>query len=121
VVPALVAALLALSLLLAAGALLCAALDRLPPRPLLLGLILLQLLVLAQAVLALIRLGGWEGPTGELIGYLAVAFLLVPGGMVLTVEERTRWGTAVLGAACLVLAVVVWRLQVVWDAGVTGG
>ena len=37
--------------------------------------------------------------------------------MVLAVEERTRWGTAVLGAACLVLAVVVLRLDAVWDAG----
>lgn len=108
--------LMALSVLLAVVAFAFAALDRLPPKLHLQGLLLLQLLVLAQAVLALTRLGGWDGPAGELIGYLAVAFLLVPGGMVLTVEERTRWGTAILGAACLVLAVVVLRLQVVWDA-----
>ena len=116
-IPALVTALLALSLLLAAVSFVLAGLDRLPPRVHLQGLILLQLLVMAQAVLALGRLGGWDGPTGELLGYLAVAFLLVPGGMALTVEERTRWGTAVLGAACLVLAVVVLRLQFLWDAG----
>ena len=116
----LVTALVALSLVLAAVAFLFAALDRLPPRWHLLGLLALQLLVLAQAVAALLRLGDWEGPVGELLGYLAVAFLLVPGGMVLTVEERTRWGTAVLGAACLVLAVVVLRLDAVWDAGTLG-
>ena len=115
--PGLVTALVVLALLLAVVAFVFAALDRLPPRWHLLGLLALQLLVLAQAVVALTRLGGWDGPTGELLGYLAVAFLLVPGGMVLTVEERTRWGPAVLGAACLVLAVVVLRLQVIWDAG----
>ena len=116
-IPGLVTALLALSVLLALASFALAGLDRLPPRVHLQGLILLQLLVMAQAVIALGRLGGWDGPTGELLGYLAVAFLLVPGGMVLTLEERTRWGTAVLGAACLVLAVVVLRLQFLWDAG----
>jgi hypothetical protein len=120
-VEAFVAVLLALSLLLAVVAFGYAVLDRLPPKAHLQGLLLLQLLVLVQAVLALVRLGDWDGPRGELLGYLAVAFLLLPGGMVLTVEERSRWGTAVLGAACLVLAVVLQRLQVVWDAGVVGG
>ena len=116
-VDGLVLALLGLSLVLALAAFIFALLDRLPHRLYLIGLLGLQLLVLVQAVLVLTRLGGWQGPQGELLGYLAVAFMLVPGGMVLTVEERTRWGTAVLGAACLVLAVVVLRLQVVWDAG----
>jgi len=120
VVPGLVVALLVLALLLAVVAFVFAALDRLPPTVHLQGLLLLQLLVVVQAVVALARLGGWDGPVGELVGYLAVAFLLVPGGMVLALEERTRWGTAVLGAACLVLAVVVFRLQVVWDAGAPG-
>ena len=117
----LVSALVVLAVLLAVVVFAFAALDRLPPKAHLQGLLLLQLLVLVQAVLALTRLGGWDGPTGELLGYLAVAFLLVPGGIVLTVEERTRWGTAVLGATCLVLAVVVLRLQVIWDAGVLDG
>lgn len=118
--PVLVTALVAVSLLLAVGAFVLAALDRLPPKAHLQGLFLLQGLVLVQAVVALSRFGDWDGPKGELVGYLAVAFLLVPGGMVLALEERSRWGTAVLGAACLVVAVVVWRLQVVWDAGVPG-
>jgi hypothetical protein len=115
--PALVTALLAVSLVLALVAFAFAALDRLPPRAHLQGLFLLQGLVIVQAVVALLRVGGWKGSLAELLGYLLMAFLLVPGGLVLVVEERSRWGTAVLGAACLVLAVVVVRLQVVWDAG----
>lgn len=119
--PALVTALLAVALLLAVTAFAFAALDRLPPKAHLQGLFLLQALVIAQAVVALLRLGDWDGATGELLGYLFVAFLLVPGGMVLAVEERSRYGTAVLGAACLVLAVVVLRLQSIWDAGTVVG
>ena len=120
-VDALVVALIGLALVLAVAAFVLAALDRLPPRAYLQGLILLQVVVMVQAVAAIGRLGSWDGAQGELIGYLAVAFLLVPGGMVLTLEERSRWGTAVLGAACLVLAVVVTRLVVVWDAGTLDG
>lgn len=121
-VEGLVTALMALALLLAVVAFVFAALDRLPPKAHLQGLLLLQVLVLVQSVLVLVRLGSsFNGATGELLGYLAVAVLLVPGGMVLAVEERTRWGTAVLGAACLVLVVVLVRLQVVWDAGLGPG
>ncbi len=116
--PGLVTAVVVLSLVLAVVAFGFALRDRLPPKVHLQGILLLQLLVLAQAVLVLTRLGGWDGPTGELLGYLAVAFLLLPGGMVLTVEERTRWGTAILGGACLVLVVVMVRLQAVWAVGV---
>ena len=67
-VDGLVQALLVLALLLALSAFALAALDRLPPRAHLLGLLVLQVLVLVQAVTALARLGGWEGPTGELLG-----------------------------------------------------
>ncbi len=110
-------ALLVLSLALAAWAGAAAAVDRLPPRTHLQLLFVLQALVVVQAGVALVRAGEWGGSKPELFGYLAVSAVLVPGGLVLAVEERTRWGTLVLGAACLTLAVVVLRLQTVWDAG----
>ena len=108
---------IAAALVLALVAVVCAALDRLPPRVHLLSLVLLQVVLVVQAVLALTRLGGWDGRIGELLGYLAVSVIVLPGGMVLVVEERSRWGTLVLGAACLTAAVVTQRLGVVWDAG----
>jgi hypothetical protein len=110
-------ALLALSLALALWAAVLAALDRLPPKLHLQLLFVLQALVLVQAVVVLVTAGEWGGSKAELFGYLAVSAVLVPGGLVLAVEERTRWGTLVLGAACLTLAVVVVRLQAVWAAG----
>ena len=116
-VDGLAAALIGLSLALALWAGVLAALDRLPPRAHLQLLFVLQALVLLQAVIALVESGDWDGSKGELFGYLAVSAVLVPGGLVLAVEERTRWGTLVLGAACLTLAVVVVRLQAVWAAG----
>ena len=106
-----------LSLALGLSALLLAALDRLPPRLHLQALFLLQAVLVVQAVIALGSLRGWEGSTGELAGYLAVSALLVPGGLILALEERSRWGTLVLAAACLTVAVVQLRLLAVWEAG----
>jgi hypothetical protein len=117
VVDGLATALIVVSLAMALWAGVLAALDRRPPKVHLQALFGLQALVLVQAVLALVRVGEWGGPTAELIGYLAVSAVLVPGGLVLAVEERTRWGTLVLAAACLTLAVVVVRLGTVWAAG----
>ncbi len=116
-VDALATGLIAFSLVLAGWAGVCAALDRLPPKVHLQLLFALQALVLVQAVVALVRSGDWDGSKAELVGYLAVSAVLVPGGLVLAVEERTRWGTLVLAAACLTLAVVVVRLNTVWAEG----
>ena len=107
----------ALSLALGLWALVRAALDRLPTQRLLQVLFALQAVLVAQAVVALVRMGDWGGSKGELSGYLAVSALLVPGGLVLSVEERSRYGTLVLAVACLVVAVVELRLLQVWDAG----
>ncbi len=106
-----------LSLALGVVALLLAALDRLPPKVHLQGLFLLQGALILQAVVAVVRMGDWGGSKGELSGYLAVSALLVPGGLVLAVEERSRYGTLVLAVACLVVAVVQVRLLAVWDDG----
>ena len=106
-----------LSLALAAWALVWAVRDRLLPKLHLQALFLLQAVLIAQAVIALVRMGDWGGSKGELSGYLAVSALLVPGGLVLAVEERSRYGTLILAVACLVVAVVEVRLLSVWDAG----
>jgi hypothetical protein len=117
VVDGLATAVLAVSLALGVWALVLAALDRLPPKVHLQALFLLQAVLVVQAVIALTRLGEWGGSSGELTGYLAVSALLVPGGLILAVEERSRWGTLVLAAACLTVAVVEVRLLAVWDGG----
>ena len=102
-------------------ALLLAALDRLPPKVHLQVLFLLQAALVLQAVVAVVKMGNWGGSKGELSGYLLVSALLVPGGLILAVEERSRWGTLVLAVACLVVAVVQVRLLAVWDSGLGAG
>lgn len=106
-----------LSLALGGWALVWAARDRLLPKQHLQTLFLLQAALVVQAVVALVRMGSWDGSKGELVGYLAVSALLVPGGLVLAVEERSRYGTLVLAVACLVVAVVEVRLLAVWSTG----
>lgn len=116
---AVVLAVVALALALAAVAAVFAARDRLPPPAHLQGLFVLQALIAVQAVIALVRAGDWGGSKAELFGYLAAWFVLVPGGLALVVEERSRYGTLVLAVACLTVAVVAVRLGAVWDAGLT--
>ena len=110
-------AVLVLSLALGVWALVQAARDRLPPTLHLQALFLLEAALVVQGVVALVQMGDWGGSKGELGGYLAVSALLVPGGLILAVEERSRYGTLVLAVACLVVAVVEVRLLQVWDAG----
>ena len=106
-----------LSLALGVWALLAAAANRLPPKLHLQALFLLQAVLVVQAVVAFVRIGDWDGSKGELSGYLAMSVLLVPGGLVLAVEERSRYGTLILAVACLVVAVVEVRLLAVWATG----
>ncbi len=88
--------------------------DRAPDRGLLRAVLALQALLLVQAALQGYRLlQGSDSPpsTGTYAGYLLLSVLLLPGAFALTVEERTRFGSLVLGAGCLVVAVVELRLQ----------
>jgi hypothetical protein len=63
--------------------------------------------------------GSRPAETETFIGYLITTVCFVPTGWVLARMEPTRWGTLILGVACLVLPVLVLRLQQI--ASVTGG
>ncbi|MCW2613270.1 MAG: hypothetical protein JWN08_264 [Frankiales bacterium] len=106
---------LAVALALAGGVL--AARDLRPGKPLLQGVLALQLLVLVQAAIAVVRLLGGDAPdeTGAFVGYLVVSVLLVPAGMVWSFEEKSRYGTLVLAVVCLVVAVLQERLGTLWS------
>lgn len=105
------------SLLLAAWALLTAARNRPPDMTHLAGAVLVELVVLAQVVVAIVRLLGGSRPAelGTFIGYLVSTVLLLPAAVALMLMERTRYGAAILGVAALVLPVLVLRLQQVWN------
>lgn len=80
------------------------------------GLVLVEIILLVQAVVALVRIAGGDRPVefGTFIGYLAVAALIVPLAVVLSLMERTRWGSVIAAVAALVVAVLTLRLQQVW-------
>lgn len=93
-----------------------AALDRRPGKPLLQGILLLQLLLLVQAGVAVAQLLGGDRPEefGAFAGYLIVSALLVPGGAIWSLEEESRYGTLILAVVCLVVAVLQQRLVGLW-------
>lgn len=49
--------------------------------------------------------------------YWAAALLVLLLALAWALLERDRWATVVLGIAGLTLAVMVWRMQVVWANG----
>lgn len=110
-----------LSLLVAGWALVAAVRHRPPDRVQFAGLAVLELVLLALGVLALVAVGGGDRPgePGAFFGYLVTLVCLPPLAWVLARMEPTRWGSAIVCAVCLVTPVVVVRLQQTWE--VLGG
>jgi hypothetical protein len=112
---------IAAALVLAAWFLLRSALNRAPTRFDLLATAGLGVLVAVLVVVAVAGLFDGERPaeTSTFVGYLITTIAFAPAGFLLARMEPTRWGTLILGIACLVLPVLVLRLQQI--ASVTGG
>lgn len=80
------------------------------------GLAAVEVAVVVQAVIAVVRIAGGTRPVefSTFVGYLAAAVLLLPFAVVLAFLERTRWGAVIVAAGAFVVAVVMLRLQQVW-------
>ncbi len=116
---ALQTALIVLSLLLVAAAVVYVALDRPTDRLLLGGLALLELGLLVQAVIGIVQLARDESPgvNGPVfVGYLLGTLLFVPAAAWWSLGERSRAGTAALIVVGLVVPVLILRLQQIWTA-----
>jgi hypothetical protein len=108
-----------LALVAAAAMVLLAVLDRSVP---VWGLAILALLEVAVLVLAVICVVAWVGGTSPAEPVVFVFYLLfclaVPPAMVWWGRgEPGRWGSGVVAAAALVLAVLMLRVQQVWVGG----
>jgi hypothetical protein len=78
---------------------------------------LVELLLVVQLVVALVAPAVGNVPTGDPLEfwvYLVSAVLLPIAGGFWALIERTRWSTVVLGAVCLAVAVMVYRMNVIW-------
>jgi hypothetical protein len=81
------------------------------------ALALLELLLVIQVVTAIVSPFAGNPPTGSLLEfwvYLVSAALLPPAGVVWALLERSRWSTVIMGIAALAVAVMVWRMEVIW-------
>lgn len=109
-------ALIVVSLAFAAVAAVHVVLDR-PTGGLLLGIAaLLELGLLAQAIIGIGQLisGNRDVNGAVFVGYLLATLLFLPLATLWALGERSRGGTAVLVVAGLVLAVLVVRVEQVW-------
>lgn len=105
-------------LVLAVLGLLMSALNRRVGIPLLAAVALAEAGLLVQVVWAVVRLAGGARPAGGLavfIGYLAGSLVILPIAALWGLAERTRWGPAVVTAGFLVMAVLIVRMQQVWN------
>lgn len=88
------------------------------PNDLTLGsVVVVEVLLLAQLVVAIISPGLGDRPTGSLplfYVYLISALLIPPLAVFWALIERTRWSTVVLGVAAFAIAVMVVRMGQIW-------
>ncbi|SFP71750.1 hypothetical protein SAMN05421810_103190 [Amycolatopsis arida] len=93
-----------------------AARNRPPRRPLLIGLAVVELLLAAQVVIAVVLLlsGQRPGSMVTFLAYLVGSLLVLPLGAMWALAERSRSSTVVLGVACVTVPVLVLRMHEVW-------
>ena len=88
------------------------------PNDLTLGsLVLVELLLLAQLVVAIIAPATGNTASGSVLEfyvYLVSAILIPPAAAVWALVERGRWSTVILGVAALAVAVMVYRMEQIW-------
>jgi hypothetical protein len=81
------------------------------------SLALVELLLIAQVIVAIIAPLAGNPPSGSLLEfwvYLVSAALLPIAGVGWALLERSRWSTVIMGVVGLAIAVMVWRMEVIW-------
>jgi hypothetical protein len=78
-----------------------------------------ELLLIAQVVVALIAPIAGNAPTGnvaEFWVYLVSAVIIPPAAVFWALTDRERWSTLILAVACFAVAVMVFRMSQIWFA-----
>ncbi len=81
------------------------------------ALALIELLLIVQVAIAIIAPLAGNSPTGDLLEfwvYLVSAALLPIGGVTWALLERSRWSTVILGLLAFAVAIMLWRMEVIW-------
>lgn len=80
------------------------------------ALTLIEIGMLVLAVLAVVALSAPHGPVRVpvFIGYLLGSLVILPLAVWWSATERSRWGVGVLLVACLVIPVMIVRMNQIW-------
>jgi len=92
--------------------------GRTPSDVTILALVVVELLLIAQVVIAILAPITGNHPTGnlgEFCVYLATACLMPPAAIAWALTDRTRWSTVVLGVGALAIAVMAYRMNQIWN------
>lgn len=103
--------------LLGVVALVLGAIGRRPDDVTVLGSVLVALLLIAQVVVGIVQPLVGNEPTGDIVEwwlYLVVALLLVIGGVVWALIDRSRWATLIIGVVGVTVAIMVFRMTQIW-------
>ncbi len=93
--------------------------DRTPDRFVLNALAVVEVGLVLNLILGIVRVTSEPGDVAvwEYVAYLVGVLLIIPAGVVWSLGERTRGGTAVLLAAALLVPFMFIRLADIWAAG----
>jgi hypothetical protein len=78
---------------------------------------LVTVLLVVQIVVSLLAPAFGNTATGSALEfwvYLVTALIIPPLAIVWGLVDRTRWSTAILGVACLAVAVMLYRMYQIW-------
>jgi len=81
------------------------------------GMAVVSLLALGQLVVGVVKLARGEKPddgTVIFVAYLLGAVCAIPAAGFMSLTERTRWGSAIVAAGGVILAVLEVRLYDIW-------
>jgi hypothetical protein len=78
-----------------------------------------ELMLIAQVVVALVAPATGNAPTGNVVEfwvYLVSAVIIPPAAVAWALTDRERWSTLILAVACFAVAVMVYRMSQIWFA-----
>ncbi|GHD50277.1 hypothetical protein D9V29_11530 [Mycetocola manganoxydans] len=81
------------------------------------ALAVVELLLIAQLIAAIVAPAVGNEPVGNMLEfytYLVSALILPLAAAFWALIDRTRWSTVILGTAALAIAVMVYRMQEIW-------
>lgn len=84
------------------------------------GMAVVTLATLVQLVVSVVRLAGGDRPEQGMavfVAYLIGAACTIPAAAFMSLAERSRWGSAIVAAGGVILAVLELRLHDIWGGG----